>query len=80
MHSVKIKKLTIYGRATMEGNTRTQIMTANEAAKYLGLHLVTVYRLIKQGKLPCFRVGGQWRFKKDLLDEWIASSTSGKSM
>jgi excisionase family DNA binding protein len=52
--------------------SRTQIMRPKEAAKYLGLHLITVYRLIKKGELPGFKVGGQWRFKKDLLDAWIA--------
>ena len=61
----------------MKREERTQIMTPKEAAKYLGLHLVTVYRLIKKGALPCFRVGGQWRFKKDLLDAWIADNTNG---
>ncbi len=50
---------------------RTQIMTAKEAAKYLGIHLITLYRLIKKGEIPSFRVGGLWRLKKDLLDEWI---------
>lgn len=54
-------------------SSRTQIMTPKEAAKYLGLHLITIYRLIKKGELPGFRVGGQWRFKKDLLDSWILS-------
>ena len=48
-----------------------EILTPKEAAKYLGLHLITVYRLTKKGKLPGFKVGGQWRFKKDLLDSWI---------
>ena len=62
----------------MEEREHIQIMTPKQAARYLGLHVVTVYRLIKKGKLPCFRVGGQWRFKKDLLDEWIAASTSGE--
>ena len=57
------------------GKPRTQIMSPKEAAKYLGLHLVTVYRLIKKGELPCFRVGGQWRFKKELLEEWINKNT-----
>lgn len=59
----------------MADSSRTQIMTPKEAAKYLGLHLVTVYRLIKKDELPCFRLGGQWRFKKDLLDAWIEGST-----
>jgi len=63
-----------------EGNrpSRTQIMTPKEAAKYLGLHLITVYRLIKKGELPGFKVGGQWRFKKDVLDEWIQRGIDGK--
>jgi excisionase family DNA binding protein len=52
-------------------NNNTPLMTPKEAAKYLGLHLVTVYRLIKKGELPCCRIGGQWRFKRDVLDAWI---------
>ena len=55
---------------------RTQIMTPKEAAQYLGLHLVTIYRLIKKCELPAFKLGGQWRFKKDLLDEWIAGKST----
>lgn len=46
-------------------------MTTREAAKYLGIHLITLYRLIKRGEIPTFRIGGLWRLKKDLLDEWI---------
>lgn len=55
----------------IEGKSRTQILTPREAAEYLGLHLITIYRLIKKGRLPAFRIGGQWRFKKDLLESWI---------
>jgi excisionase family DNA binding protein len=57
---------------------RSQIMTPREAARYLGLHLITIYRLIKKGELPGFRIGGQWRFKKDLLDSWILSKINKK--
>jgi len=46
---------------------RTQIMTA----KYLGFHLVTIYRLLKKGEVPATKIGGQWRFKKDVLDAWL---------
>lgn len=49
----------------------SSIMTPKQVAKYLGLHIITLYRLIKKGKLPSFKVGGQWRVKKDLLDSWI---------
>ena len=56
-----------------EKPTRTQIMTPKEAAKYLGLNIITVYRLVKKRELLGFKVGGQWRFKKDVLDSWILS-------
>ena len=50
---------------------RTQIMTPKEAAKYLGFHLVTIYRLLKKHEIPAVKIGGQWRFKKDILDAWL---------
>ncbi|MFC1807289.1 helix-turn-helix domain-containing protein [Candidatus Omnitrophota bacterium] len=56
-----------------------QIMTPKSTAKYLGLHLITVYRLIKNGELPGFKIGGQWRLKKDVLDEWIDSRINHKN-
>lgn len=52
---------------------RTQIMTPKEAAKYLGFHLVTIYRLLKKQEIPATKIGGQWRFKKDVLDAWLMS-------
>lgn len=60
----------------MEENTalqpkRSQIMTPKEMAKYLGLHIVTIYRLLKKKQIPSFKIGGAWRFKKDLIDTWI---------
>ena len=50
---------------------RTQIMTLKEVAKYLGVHSMTVYRLLKEKKLPGFKVGGQWRTKKEVLDKYL---------
>jgi len=31
----------------------------------------TIYRLIKIGELPAVRIGRQWRFRRDDLNEWI---------
>lgn len=46
-----------------------EVMNPKELGKYLGIHLVTVYRHIKSGKIPGTRIGGQWRFKKTVIDE-----------
>lgn len=46
-------------------------MTAKEAAEYLKLNYMTVYKLAQRGKIPASKIGGNWRFKKEILDEWI---------
>ncbi|MBI4343864.1 MAG: helix-turn-helix domain-containing protein [Candidatus Omnitrophica bacterium] len=48
-----------------------QIMTLREVAKYLGLHVMTVYKLTREGRVPAAKIGGQWRFKRNVLDEWL---------
>ena len=46
-------------------------MTLREVAQYLGLHVMTVYKLTREGRVPAAKIGGQWRFKRDVLDEWL---------
>lgn len=48
----------------------SEAYTAEEIAKYLKLHPYTIRRLAREKKVPAFRVGGQWRFRKDEIDEW----------
>lgn len=48
-----------------------QILTLREVAAYLKLAEKTAYRLASEGKLPGFKVGGSWRFKREDLEEWI---------
>lgn len=48
-----------------------QIMTLREVAQYLGLHIMTVYKLTREGRVPAAKIGGQWRFKRDVLEEWL---------
>jgi len=47
------------------------MLTIAEVAKYLKLHELTVRRLAREGELPAFKVGRQWRVKRDLLESWI---------
>ena len=49
-----------------------QIMTTKETAKYLKLHEITICKLCKEGKIPSIRIGGVWRFDKEVIDAWIA--------
>ncbi len=42
--------------------------TIDEVAEALKLHPYTVRRLCREGKVPGFKFGGQWRFKKEDID------------
>jgi excisionase family DNA binding protein len=46
-------------------------LTVKEVAQYLRVNQYTVYRLVSQKKLPAYKVGSQWRFKRSGLDEWL---------
>lgn len=45
-----------------------QILTLQEVAVYLKLTKKTAYRLAAEGKLPGFKAGGAWRFKRENLE------------
>ena len=47
------------------------IMTIDEVASYLSLHPLTVRRLARDGEIPAFKVGRQWRVQRELLDRWM---------
>jgi excisionase family DNA binding protein len=48
------------------------VMTVKELADYLKVHPSTIYRLLKTGQLPAFRVGSDWRFNKEEINKWLA--------
>ncbi len=54
----------------------SDLMTVKEVAEYLKLNYMTVYKLAQKGRIPASKIGGNWRFKKDLLDEWIAKQST----
>jgi excisionase family DNA binding protein len=59
--------------------TRAQIipkvLTVGEVADYLRVHRSTIYRLLKSNQLPAFRVGSDWRFNTEAIDQWRMGAT-----
>ena len=47
------------------------LMNVKEAAVYLRLNYMTVYKLVQKGAIPASKIGGNWRFKKEILDDWL---------
>jgi len=52
-----------------------EIMTLKEVAEYLKLAEKTAYRLAADGTIPGFKVGGSWRFRKAVIEDWIDQQT-----
>ena len=49
----------------------SEFLTAEEVAEYLRLPLSTVYKFVQDKRLPGFKVGKHWRFRKETIDRWL---------
>jgi excisionase family DNA binding protein len=52
------------------------LMNVKEAAKYLRVSYMTVYKMVQKKLIPATKLGGNWRFKKEILDEWLLRNTT----
>ena len=48
-----------------------EIMTAKEVAEYLNIHTLTVHKFAREGRIPAFKIGTDWRFHKKYIERWI---------
>lgn len=62
---------------TSETSGPGSLMGPAEVAKYLGMTERTIYMWAQQGKLPAFKVGSVWRFRRSDVDRWLESTRSG---
>ncbi len=60
--------------------TTSTLMTVKDVATYLAVTERTVYRLVKDHKLPAYKVGGQWRFKADMIEAWMQKDGALESL
>jgi excisionase family DNA binding protein len=54
-----------------------KVLTVNELAQYLRVHRSTIYRLLKKGQLPGFKIGSDWRFNVEVIDDWRMRQGAG---
>lgn len=50
-----------------------RVLTISEVAELLPLHPTTIYRLVKRGELPGFKIGNNWRINRASLDVWLSA-------
>jgi excisionase family DNA binding protein len=56
--------------ATESKYTLPRVMTVKELSDYLRVHPSTIYKLLRRGELPGFRIGTDWRFNAEVIDKW----------
>ena len=60
------------------GNERgAELLTLPQLARYLGVAERTLYVWAQQGKVPAFKIGVTWRFRRSDIDAWLETQRSG---
>ena len=57
-----------------------EVMNIRQASDYLGVSPDTLYKYVGEEKIPAFRLGNRWRFKKSRLDQWMEEKSSQLEM
>jgi len=57
----------------MRQSETKSVLTVAEVAEILRVHSTTIYRLVKRGELPGFKLGGNWRINRASLDLWLSA-------
>ena len=48
-----------------------EILDTKEVSEFLKLHPFTVNKLAREGKIPAFKIGADWRFHRKHIERWI---------
>ena len=48
-----------------------EVMNIRQASQYLGVSPDTLYKYVYEEKIPAFKLGNRWKFKKTILDAWM---------
>ena len=49
------------------------VFSIDELADYLKIPKSTLYKLVREGKIPAQKVGRHWRFHKETIDAWLGN-------
>ncbi len=60
----------------MSENKPGAILTVDEISDYLKIPRSTIYKLVREGKIPAQKIGRHWRFRKEAIDHWLENKKS----
>ena len=52
------------------------VLTVDELSDYLKIPKSTIYKLVREGKIPAQKIGRHWRFRKEAIDHWLENKQS----
>jgi len=55
------------------------VLTIEELAAYLKIPKSTLYKLVREGKIPSQKIGRHWRFRKVAIDSWLEENRAIKT-
>ena len=62
------------------GADSREVMNIRQASQYLGVSPDTLYKYVSEERIPAFKLGNRWKFKKTILDQWMEEkSTAGEN-
>ena len=53
-----------------------EVMNIRQASQYLGVSPDTLYKYVSEARVPAFKLGNRWKFKKSKLDQWMEEKSS----
>ncbi len=53
-----------------------EVMNIRQASQYLGVSPDTLYKYVYEEKIPAFKLGNRWKFKKTILDQWMEQKST----
>jgi excisionase family DNA binding protein len=57
-----------------------KVLTLKEVAELLRTHPSTIYRLLRKRRIPAFKMGSDWRFNREAIDQWISEREAADSL
>lgn len=54
------------------------VLTIEELSTYLKISKSTLYKLVREGRIPCQKIGRHWRFRKGAIDCWLEETLANR--
>ena len=63
-------------RENLANQSQKEYLSVSDMADEFGIHEMTFYRMIRDKKIPAFKIGSQWRVRRTDLNKWLDEHSS----